>query len=132
MKIYCDYGKDSMPATKQVNRVGKYLKKHLDGAFKYEQHANECDVYVTLLYQLKPELGGEVNDVHEMTIDINITTYQNKLRVNTIEVTPKARTLGFDLIKPDELINLEKGKELIIWIVGNRIRKAYKDYLILF
>lgn len=132
MKIYCDYGNDPMPATKQVNRVGKYLKKHMDGAYKYVQRANECDVYVTLLYQLKPEYGGLPNDVHEMTIDINITTYQNKLRVNTIEVTPEERTLGFDLIKPEDLRNLEQGKEIVQMIVGNRIRKAYRDYLILF
>ena len=132
MRIYCDYGNDPMPATKQVNRVGKYLKKHMDGAYKYVQRANECDVYVTLLYQLKPEYGGLPNDVHEMTIDINITTYQNKLRVNTLEVTPENRTLGFDLIKPEDLRNLELGKEMIQTIVGNRIRKAYRDYIILF
>lgn len=134
MKIYirADYGKDPMPANKQVNRVGKYLYKHIDGAYKYDQHANECDIYVTLLYELKEELGGVKNDVKEMTIDINITTYSNKLRVNTIELTPEKRTLGFDLIPPDKLVNLEDAKLLIEKIVRRRIQKAYKDYHILF
>lgn len=115
-----------------VIRVGKYLYKHLDGAFKYMKSSNMYDVYCTLLYQRKPECGGKVNDVHEMTIDINITTYQNKLRVNTIEMTPQERTLGFDIIKPDDLDDLETAQKVIIWKVGNRIRKAYKDYVILF
>ena len=134
MKIYIrsDFGKDPMPANKQVNRVGKYLYKHIDGAYKYDQHANECDVYVTLLYELKEEYGGVKNDVKEMTIDINITTYSNKLRVNTIELTPDKRTLGFDLIPPDKLVNLEDAKLLIEKIVRKRIQKAYKDYHILF
>ena len=132
MKIYCDFGRDPMPANKQVNRVGKYLYKHLDGAYKYDQHANECDVYVTLLYELKEEFGGIKNDVQEMTIDINITTYSNKLRVNTIELTPDKRTLGFDLIKPEDLINLENAKVKIMKIVCKRIEKAYKNYHILY
>lgn len=67
-----------------------------------------------------------------MTININITTYQNKIRINTIEMTPMERTLGFDLMKPEDMMDLQKAKEIIIWIVGNRIRKAYKDYIILF
>lgn len=133
MKILCAKSiQPQMPASQQVNRVGKYLYKHLDGGYDYKKSGNMFDVYCTLLYQLKPELGGDVNDVKEMTIDINITTYQNKLRINTIEMTPKERTLGFDLMKPEELIDLQKAMEIIIWKVGNRIRKAYKDYIILF
>lgn len=132
MKIYIRSASQQIPASLQVNRVGKYLYKHLDGAYKYEKSSNMYDVYVTLLYQLKPECGGEVNDVQEMTININITTYQNKIRINTIEMTPMERTLGFDLMKPEEMIDLKTAMEIIEWKVGNRIRKAYKDYIILF
>ena len=133
MKLYVKCASQPiLPASQQVNRVGKYLYKHLDGAYKYVKSGNVYDVYCTLLYQLKPEFGGKVNDVQEMTINISITTYQNKLRINTIEMTPKERTLGFDLMKPEELVDLQKAYEIIIWKVGNRIRKAYKDYIILF
>lgn len=90
------------------------------------------DVYCTLLYQLKPEYVGKVNDVQEMTININITTYQNKIRINTIEMTPKEHTLGYDTMKPEEMIDLKQAMEIIIWKVGNKIRKAYKTYLLLF
>lgn len=132
MKIYCNTPRNSIPASSQVNRIGKYLYKYLDGAYKFVKSGNMYDVYVTLLYQLKPECGGKVNDVKEMTININVTTYQNKIRINTIEITPQERTLGYDIMKPDELEDLQTAYKIIIWKVGNRIRKAYKDYLILF
>lgn len=90
------------------------------------------DVYVTLLYQLKPEYGGKVNDVQEMTINLNITTYQNKIRFNTIEMTPQERTLGFDLMNPEDMMNLKKAKEIILRVVRKRICNAYKNHIILF
>lgn len=133
MKIYIrSANQNNLPASTQVNRVGKYLYNHLDGAYKYTKSPNMYDIYVTLLYQLKPEYGGGVNEVEEMTININITTYQNKVRVNTIEMTPMERTLGYDIMKPEEMIDLQKAMEIIKWKVGNRIRKAYKEYIILF
>ena len=125
------------PASRLVNKIGKYLYKNIDGAFKYRVASNQYDVYFTLLYQVPywdriPGRGNEYNDVHEITVDINITTYQNKIRVNTIEVTPQARTLGFDLIKPERLVDLEEAKKLILHKVVNRVQKAYTEYDILF
>lgn len=131
-RIYAESGYPMMSANKQVNRVGKYIYKHFDGAYKYDQHANECDIYITILYELKEEYGGTKNDVQEMTIDVNITTYSNKLRVNTLEVTPQKRTLGFDLIPPEKLTNLEASKKLIEDIIRKRILKAYSHSITLF
>ena len=75
MKIYIrSANQNNLPASTQVNRVGKFLYNHLDGAYKYTKSSNMYDVYVTLLYQLKPEYGGGVNEVEEMTININICT----------------------------------------------------------
>lgn len=132
MKILCTKFQPKMAASQQVNRVGQYLYKNLDGAYKLVKSSNVCDVYVTLLYQLKPEYGGKVNDVQEMTLDINITTYNNKLRVNTIELTPEERTLGSDILKLEDVDDLQTAKSIIMWKVGNRVRKAYENYKILF
>ena len=137
MKIYCANTQIPMAASQQVNKLGKYLYKHLDGAFEFKKSGNTFDVYSTLLYQLNPEYYGTEedtgdHDVQEMTINISITTYQNKVRVNTIEVNPNARTLGFDIIPPDTLKDLEAARKLIVKKVGNRIRKAYHHYTILF
>lgn len=130
MKIYCN--KLPTPPSTLVNQIGKYLYKHLDGAYRSERDRNTFDVYVTLLYELKPEYGGIPNDVQEMTIIISITTYGDKIRVDTIELTPEERTLGFDRFDVDDVRNLDHAMELIKWKVGNRIRKAYKNYTILF
>ena len=132
MKIYCKQAQAPLPASKQVNRVGKYLYNHLDGAFKNSKSSNIYNVYVTLLYELKTEYGGIPNDVQEMTININITTYQNKIRVDTIEVDPKSRTLGFDLFTPEQMEDLVSGSKLILSKVHRRIEKAYEQYNILF
>lgn len=131
MKIYCKTT-NIPPASTVVNMVGKYLYKNLDGAYKFTKDRNTFDVYVTLLYELKEEYGGIPNDVQEMTIDISITTYQNKIRVDTIEMTPEERTLGFDLFKVEDMLDMELAMSTIKWKVGNRIRKAYKNYIILF
>lgn len=134
MKILCKTSgnQNQIPASQQVNRVGKYMYKHLDGAFKAVKTSNTYDVYTTLLYQLSPEYGGLVNDVQEMTLNISITTYQNKIRVNTIEMTPKERTLGFDLFKPEMMSDLQSASNTIMQKVINRIKRAYKEYDILY
>lgn len=132
MKILCTKSNQpQIPASQQVNRIGKYLYKHLDGAYKFHKSGNMYDVYCTLLYELKEEYSGTKNDVQEMTININITTYQNKIRINTIEMAPQERTLGSDSMKPEELTDLQTAMKIILWKVGNRVRKAYKDYIIL-
>lgn len=139
MKILCKSNKPQpkLQAGQQVNRVGKYLYKNLDGAFKIEHSPNMIDVYVTLLYQLPklqriPGKGREYNDVHEMTLDINITTYQNKLRVNVIEMTPEERTLGYDCYSPEKLDNLEDAKDMIFNRIVKKVSKAYQDYDFIF
>ena len=123
-----------LPPSAQVNRVGKYLYKQLDGAFKYETSSNTCDVYFIMLYEVPYlyKIPGKqkegYNDVHEMIVNLNITTYQNKLRVNIIEVTPQARTLGFDLYDAEQLEDLEQLKSTIWKNTVRRITKAYKGY----
>ena len=126
-----------LSASQQVNRIGKYLFKHIDGAFKYSKSSNQYDIYFTLLYQIPyweriPGKGSEYNDVHEMTIDINLTTYQNKLRVNVIETSPEERTIGYDLYRPEVLTDLPEAMKLIWFGVIKRVSKAYKDYDFIF
>ena len=120
-----------------VNRVGAYLYKHLDGAFKYNKSGNTFDIYTTVLYQIPylqriPGRGREYNDVHEMTLLITLTTYSNKVRVNVIEETPERKTLGFDVYDADKLQNTEAAAKLIYDRVQRRIIREFKDYDFLF
>lgn len=121
----------------QVNRVGKYLYKKLDGAFKITFSPNMCDVYITLLYQIPylqriPGKGREYNDVHEMTLDLNITTYNNILRVNVIEMSPEERTLGHNTYSPEVLADLNIARHKIFENVVKKVSKAYEDYDFIF
>lgn len=127
MKILCKTTNSiNVPPTLQVNKVGKYLKQHLDGAFKLNISSNMCDVYVTILYEIPP--SPEIHDLNEMILDLNITTYQNKLRVNIIEVSPKERTLGYSLFDTKKITKLEDMKDAIFQKVIKQISKAYEDY----
>lgn len=130
---------NQLTASQQVNRLGKYLYKNLDGAFKIKNTSNTCDVYVTVLYQIPSEILKKYNitdekytDVHEMTVNISITTYQNKVRINVIEVTEGEKTIGFDLYDPTDLIDLKASAQKIYSRVCKRIAKEFKDYEFLF
>lgn len=123
-----------LPASKQVKRIGQYLYKHIDGAYDFKSYSNNYDVYFLLLYELKKELRepGKDYPVQEMRININVTTYQNKVRINIIELTPKERTIGFDLYTPEKVQDLQKAYPVIMEKIYKRIYKAYEDYYFLY
>lgn len=139
MKITCGNNL-KIESGQAVKMIAKHLYKNLGGAYKFESHANMCDVYFIVLYEVprlqkwigkadNPEEKKEYNALHEMKINLNITTYQNKVRVNLIEITPQERTLGYDCYKP-ELIQLDiiAAREKIWDKVKKRLEKEYQDY----
>ena len=134
MIITCKTGgaKHPLQSGQQVNKVGQYLYKHIDGAYKIENTANTCDVYFILLYQLPLEdrrtNHPEDEEMYEMHINLSITTYQNKIRVNVLEVSPDERTLGCYTFSPAVVENLENAKKLILDKVVKRVSKVYEDY----
>lgn len=123
-----------LPASKQVKRIGQYLYKHIDGAYDFKSNSNNYDVYFLLLYELKKELreSGKDYPVQEMRININVTTYQNKVRINIIELTPKERTIGFDVYTPEKVQDLQKAYPVIMEKIYKRIYRTYKDYYFLY
>ena len=136
-KTNCSSTTKLPPVNQQINKIGKYLYKHIDGAFKYSTSSNTCDIYFTLFYQIPywnriPGRGKEYNDVHEMTININLTTYQNKIRVNLIELTPDERTLGSFVLKPDQLYDLQLTKQIVLDKVIGRVKAMYDGYDFIF
>lgn len=120
-----------------VNKLGKYLYRNIDGRETIRFTGNTCDVYITVYYQIPANLqdtsaGSAVNDIQTMLVNINITTYQNKIRVNVITVTPEARTLGFDLYAPEECQVTSTICQKIYSKVCTRIAKAFKEFDFLF
>lgn len=125
--------KSPMPAGQMVNKIGNYLYKHIDSAFRFQKGANTYDVWFYLYYQIPylqqiPEKGNEYNSMHEMVINLNITTYQNKIRVNTIECNPEEMTLGYDLYKPEQLVDIDSMRNIILQKVIKHVEKRYQDY----
>ena len=126
-----------IPKSQLVNKIGKYLYRNIDGRERIKFTGNTCDIYLNVYYQIPAELQDlsadpNVNDIQTMLVNINITTYQNKVRVNTITVTPEARTLGFDLYMPEECQVTSTICQKIYSKVCNRIAKAFKEFDFLF
>lgn len=126
-----------LQASQLVNKVGRYLYKNMDGAFQMKSTSNTFDVYTTLLYELLPEFqsprnSNEENDVQEMTLNLSITTYQNKIRLNIIEVDPNERTLGYFLYPPELFDNMETAFTKIQRDFNRTVTKKYERYEILF
>ena len=123
-----------LQAGQQVNKIGKYLYKHLDGAFKIQFSPNTCDIYFIILYQIPLEDRRDSNDdaMKELTINLNITTYQNKIRVNVIEMNEYERTLGHDTYSPELLEDLEYAREIILNKVIKKVSRAYKEFDFIF
>lgn len=134
MKIQSKSNNNKMQSGQKVNKIGSYLYKNIDGAFKFEKSPNMYDIYMVVYYQLPVESRRKPEDdeLHEMIIDINVTTYQNKIRVNTIEQDENERTLGFKVYSDDKVENLEELRRVVLKTVKMQLEKAYKDYDFIF
>lgn len=126
-----------IPTNKKINKIGKYLYKNIDSAYKFKTSSNMCDVYMTVYYEYEypgqsPSDNKERSDLMEMGIDINITTYQNKIRVNLYEVTPNEATVSYMRYDPEELVDLDYAQSLILRDVRKSLEKRYEDYEFIF
>ena len=70
--------------------------------------------------------------MHEMHINISLTTYQNKIRVNVTEISPEEWTFGYILIPPEKLKNLDDSRKLIYDKVIQKLKKHDEDYNFLY
>lgn len=135
MYIYCAKSDNNQKNLSQViNRVGKYLYKNLDGAYKISKSSNTVDVWTTILYSIPYELRSKYDnnqisdDVQSMDVDINLTTYSNKIRVNVIVEDPYERTISFSTIDSKYL---EPGSDILEQIlsrVKRILEKEFSDY----
>ena len=136
--------KNNLPAIAQtINSLGKYLYKNLSGAIDYKKSSNMFDIYTLVLYAIPYEFLKKYNitedkykEVYEMVVNINLTTYQQKIRVNLIEVSPDEITIGsqtFDLERlrkknPNQQAYFDIIKTSISDYMVRRLEKYYEDY----
>ncbi len=148
MKIYSkkninnDEYYNRLPLPSQVKRLGKFLAKNLTGVYKVQEPPNEYVIYSTILYQIKPEVRkalkkyqkefqGKEEDIYEMNIYFNITTYSQYIRVNVIQLDEYEQTLGYLRLSPQELMSLPFCKQKILEYTKKVIEKKYEDYEVL-
>lgn len=148
MKIYSkkNINKDEyynrLPLPSQVKRLGKFLKDNLTGVYKVQEPPNEYIIYTTILYQVDPELRkamkrydkefhGVEEDIYEMNIYFNITTYSKYIRVNIIQLDEYEITLGYLRFEPKDLISLPYCKQKLLAYTKKVIEKKYDGYEVL-
>lgn len=125
--------RNNTPASQQVNKIGSYLYKHLDGAYDISKSQNTCDVKFMILYQDKEEIKTNPDaELYEMHLDLNITTYQNKVRINIIEISDYEKTLSFKTYEPEQLENLQYAFNLVMKHIRQTINRVFKDYEFIF
>ena len=137
MKILCKTSNNrKMQGGQYVNKVGRYLYEHIDGAFKVDKSPNMYDIWLTLLYQIPSEYLTESEkedvDVQELTINLNVTTYDDKLRVNIIVEDEYEKTIGTKTFSFAKLDNLEWLRLEILKFIRKKLEKEYEDYYFYF
>lgn len=122
--IYSAQQSNKFDAGIWVNKVGKYLKKSIDGAYKIEFEPMHCDVWMRMYYQVP----REVDTFSEIKFLIDITSYANKLRINITEQTQMEKTIGQIILQPEQLNDLNIVRAMILEKIQKFIAKEYADY----
>lgn len=141
-KQFNDEYYNRLPLPSQVKRLGKYLKDHLEGVYKVQEPPNEYIIYTTILYQVAPEVRramkpyqkefqGIEEEIYEMGIYLNITTYGEYIRVNVIQLDEYEQTLGFLRLDHKDLMSLPYCKDKILRYTKKVIEKHYEGYEVL-
>lgn len=107
-----------------VNTIGKFLYKNIDGAFKIEFHPMNCIVWMRMYYQL----AGNKESFNEIYFMLDITSYQNKIRINITEDTLTEKTIGQIILTDDQIVDLNVLKHVVITKFRKAIEKEYSNY----
>jgi len=128
-----------LPLPSQVKRLGNYLKNNLAGVYKVQEPPNQYIVYATVLYMIEPEarkvmkkypkeLQGKEQDIYEMNIYYDITTYNGKyIRIDVIQLDKYKTTIGFLRLDLMDLMSLPDCKKKIVEFSKRRIEKLYEE-----
>jgi len=135
MRITCGSKSNNIPAGTIVNQLGKYLYRHLDGAYSFKKSPNVYDVYTLVIYSIPSEIVKMYklySDTNEMSLDINITTYADKIRVNINQMSPEEKNIGFDTYPLELFSNMNEAYDIVYKKIVKRITKAFGDFDFLF
>ena len=132
--IYITSAAKELTPGQKLNLVGNYLFKNIDSSYNRKKSSNMYDIYFTLLYQIpqdiidKYKLDDKYSEVQEMDMNINITTYKQKLRINLLEMDPDELTLGCKVIDLKDNNDLDGLRNTILDYLDKKLQKEYEDY----
>lgn len=119
-----------------VNDLGVYFKSRTDGAYKIKKSSNMIDIWMVVYYQVPamqiPGREKRTFPIEEMIININLTSYANKMRVNMIEVHPEEQTLGHFVIPTEKLVDLEESRKEVLKRIYKRLDRLFEGYNFIF
>lgn len=130
--------KQDVNLTQLVSRLGKYLYKNIDGAYKIiDLKNNSFDIYMIVLYQIpylptKPGKKSTSSDIQDMNLKINVTTYADKIRVNITEIDEYENTLVHFVVPSEYLKDMKQSQEYILNRIRKTLNKLYLGYDFLF
>lgn len=110
-----------------VNTISNYLYRHIDTSYNQKHSSNMSDVYFQVYYQMIQPDDTLDSTLQEMNIDLNITTYRDKIRINVLELTPDEFTLGMKTFTYKDNMNLAKLMTDVLQYVDKRLTKCYSD-----
>lgn len=117
-----------MDIQQKINKLGKYLKKKIDGAYKIAFSPGMCDVYLTVYYQLP----GDADSFKTLNFDLNITHYADKIRINVTAMDDMEKTIGQLIYKPDKIEHMDTAVQVIYRDVCKKIAEEYSGFDFIF
>jgi len=112
-----------------VNKVGKYLKNNIDGAYKIEFHPMECEVTMKMYYQIPEDPSHTVDEIDFI---ISIVGYQDRVRINLTEDTDMEKTIGQIILTDEDLADLSLAKKKVLTKIHRFIEKEYDGFDFIF
>lgn len=119
MKILIYAAKKS--ASQLVNTIGKYLYNHINNAYQSNKFQNTYDINFTL----------DTSDGNKY-LNLNITTYGDKIRVNIIENEDANKTIGNIVVKSSTFDKLPDGYFDLMGRISKQIDKEYSSHADIF
>ena len=123
------------PTNLLVNKVAKYLYKHIDSSEKIKFDANKADVIFCIYFQevtrTKSSRKSEevtFGELQEMKLDLSLTTYSNKIRCYVAEISPDETTLFFKVYDPAKFSSLEDIRIRIFKDTETKLTRLYDEY----
>ncbi len=114
----------SIDLGKLVNKLGKSLKNSIDGVYAIQFMPNTCRLKMRMYYQLI----DDSDSFRELHLFIDITTYQNKLRINITEDTSDEQTIGQVILTQEQATNLKLVKNKVLNCIDKSIAKKFEKY----